>query len=96
LSSGQQREDGRGAALASLFCLASLMFATGQACSVPLICASLAHRTWPHLLTGLAQLSMQFTQQVSDPLGHCFGNLGPCQFAGDSCLDFFNDQLLAR
>jgi hypothetical protein len=40
---------------------------------------------------------MQLAQQVRDPLGHGFGNLGSCgQFAGDSCLDFFDDQVLAR
>jgi hypothetical protein len=40
---------------------------------------------------------MQFAQQVGDPLRHCFGNLASCaQFAGDSRLDFFDDQVLAR
>jgi hypothetical protein len=40
---------------------------------------------------------MQLAQQVRDPLGHCFGNLGSCgQLAGDSCLDFFDNQVLAR
>jgi hypothetical protein len=40
---------------------------------------------------------MQLAQQVRDPLGHGSGNLGSCgQFAGDSCLDFFDGQVLAR
>jgi hypothetical protein len=40
---------------------------------------------------------MQLAQQVRDPLGHGFGNFGSCgQFAGDSCLDFFDNQVLAR
>src|SRR4029077_20792406 len=49
------------------------------------------------LLVWVAQSSMQFAQQLGDPLGHCFGNLGSCgQFAGHSCLDFFDDRMLPR
>jgi hypothetical protein len=40
---------------------------------------------------------MQLAHQVRDPLGHGFGNFGSrSQFAGDSCLDFFDNQVLAR
>jgi hypothetical protein len=38
---------------------------------------------------------MQLAQQVRDPLGHRFGNLRlRGQFAGDSCLDFIDNQVL--
>ena len=64
-------------------------------------CASIACRGWlcrtQRLLTCITQSSMQLAQQVRDPLGHGFGNLGSCgQFEGDGCLDFFDDQVLAR
>jgi hypothetical protein len=53
--------------------------------------------TWPRLLAWVAQPPMQFPEQLRDPLGHSFGNLGSCgQLAGDSCLDFFDNQVLAR
>jgi hypothetical protein len=40
---------------------------------------------------------MQLAQQVRDPPGHGFGNFGSrSQFPGDSCLDFFDNQVLAR
>ena len=40
---------------------------------------------------------MQLAQQVRDPLRHGFGNFGSRgQFAGDRCLDFFDNQVLAR
>jgi hypothetical protein len=40
---------------------------------------------------------MQLAKQVRDPLGHCVGNFGSRgQFAGDSCLDFLDNQVLAR
>jgi hypothetical protein len=52
---------------------------------------------WRHLRAWVTQSSMQLAQQVRDPLRHGFGNLRACgQFAGDSCLDFFDDQVLAR
>jgi hypothetical protein len=39
---------------------------------------------------------MQLAQQVRDPLGHCFWNLGSRgEFAGDSCLHFLDDHVLA-
>jgi hypothetical protein len=54
-------------------------------------------KTRRRLLVWVAQSSMQFAQQVRDPLRHCFGNLGSCgQLAGDSCLNFFDDYALAR
>ena len=54
-------------------------------------------RTRRRLLVWVAQSSMQFAQQVCDPLRYCFGNLGSCgQLAGHSCLDFFDDYALAR
>lgn len=54
-------------------------------------------KTRRRLLVGVAQSSMQFAQQVRDPLRYCFGNLGSCgQLAGHSCLDFFDDYALAR
>jgi hypothetical protein len=55
------------------------------------------HATTRRLIAWVAQSSMQLAQQVGDPLRHCFGNLASCaQFAGDSRLDFFDDQVLAR
>jgi hypothetical protein len=40
---------------------------------------------------------MQLAKQVRDPLGHCAGNFGSRgQFSADSCLDFFDNQVLAR
>jgi hypothetical protein len=54
-------------------------------------------KTRRRLLVWVAQSSMQFAQQVRDPLRYCFGNLGSCgQLAGHSCLDFFDDYALAR
>ena len=54
-------------------------------------------KTRRRLIAWVAQSSMQLAQQVRDPLGHGFGDLGSCgEFAGDSCLDFFDDQVLAR
>ena len=45
--------------------------------------------TQRRLIAWVAQAPMQLAQQVRDPLGHGFGNLGSCdQFAGDSLLGF--------
>ena len=60
-------------------------------------------RTWcgaPVQWTSLAwltQSSMELSQQVRDPLGNRFGNLGiRREFAGNGCLNFFDDQVLTR
>jgi hypothetical protein len=58
---------------------------------------SVGVKTRRRLFVWVAQSSMQFAQQVRDPLRYCFGNLGSCgQLAGHSCLDFFDDYALAR
>jgi hypothetical protein len=51
----------------------------------------------PVVLAWVTQPSMQFAQQVRDPLGRRFGHLRlRGQFAGDSRLDFLNKQAFAR
>jgi hypothetical protein len=61
-----------------------------------LVVRSVKVETRRRLLVRVAQSSMQLAQQVRDPLGHCFWNLGSRgEFAGDSCLHFLDDHVLA-